>query len=134
VPSTTLTYSDPFGTGARPYLSLHLTGINGTSGNVVGLIDSGADMTQLPLGYASLMGYDNQTLEMTPVGTAGALTYVSKATVPCGGFVVGLADVTVDLLPVFSASSPFVLWGRTDFMARFGVHFDERNRRFTLYW
>ena len=43
-----------------------MTGINGASGNVTGLIDTGADITQLPVGFASLMGYDASTLESIP--------------------------------------------------------------------
>jgi hypothetical protein len=133
LPSATLAYRDPFNTGNRPYLALRLTGINGASGRVTGLIDSGADITQLPLGYASLMGYDGTTLEPMTVGTAAAPTQVLRATRPCAAYLLGLPEVQLSLLPVFSAS-PYVLWGRTDFMATFTVTIDEKKQRFTLQW
>ncbi len=110
-----------------------MTGINGASGNVTGLIDTGADITQLPVGFASLMGYDASTLESIPIGTAGAVTQVLRAKKPCQGYVVGVPSVVMDFLPVFSAS-PYVLWGRTDFMAAFGVSVDERSQEFTIHW
>lgn len=47
---------------ARPYLVLSVTGVNGQTGLVAGLIDSGADNTVLPAGYAPLMGYTGDSL------------------------------------------------------------------------
>lgn len=64
----------------RPYLIMHVTGTNGRSGPVVGLVDSGADVTTFPLPYASLMGYTSETLSEThtkhAAGTATA--YLAK--------------------------------------------------------
>jgi len=134
VPSAQLPYTNPFSTGSRPYLTLMLIGINQQRGNVIGLVDSGADTTQLPLGYASLMGYDQTTLSTSQIGTAGAVTQVFQAKQPCEAFVVGLAGVVFKLAPVFSPSSPYVLWGRSDFMAAFGVSIYEARQEFELHW
>lgn len=41
----------------RPILILHVTGPRGAKGDIAGLIDTGADGTVLPAGYAPLMGY-----------------------------------------------------------------------------
>lgn len=133
MPIATLNYSSPFGTGNRPYLAINMVGINGSSGHIVGLVDSGADITQLPVGYASLMGYDAPKLEPINVGTAGAIAQALRAKEPCTGQVIGIPDVMVDFSPVFS-SSPFVLWGRTDFMAVFGISIYEKRQQFMLHW
>ncbi len=106
MPTGVLPYTDPFGNGTRPYLALHVTGINGTSGRIVGLLDTGADTTLLPLGYASLMGYGPQTLTAATVGTAGAPADAHRADVPCAAQVVGIGDVALELHPVFVASAP----------------------------
>ena len=108
MPSATLVYTDPFQAGiGKPYLVLHLTGINGASGHVTGLVDSGADITQLPVGYASLMGYDATTLQPMTVGTAGSPAQVVRATKPCKAYVPGLQGLTVDFLPVSAAAPTF---------------------------
>jgi hypothetical protein len=134
VASAKLAYTDPFQTGARPYVVLQLTGLNGRGGPVIGLIDSGADMTQLPIGYASLMGYGADQLEQITIGTAGSAAEAFRAKVPCTAVVVGIPQVSIDLKPVFSASSSYVLWGRTDFMATFGVTIMEKSQEFLVHW
>jgi hypothetical protein len=133
MPAAVLAYSDPFGNGARPYLALHLTGINGASGAVVGLLDSGADVTSLPLGYASLMGYRPETLTSMIIGTAGAPAQAHRANQPCAAEVIGIEGVKFELHPVF-VSNATPLWGRSDFMRIFRVLFDEVGQRFELHW
>lgn len=57
--------------GARPYLFLHVTGVDGQARVIPGLIDSGADSSVLPAGYAPLLGYgraDLDRVEGTQVG------------------------------------------------------------------
>lgn len=57
MPDLTVAYRD-LGLGElRPFLVLTVTGPGGAKGAIAGLIDSGADGTVLPAGYASLMGY-----------------------------------------------------------------------------
>ena len=132
--SADLAYTDPFGTGGRPYLALHLTGLGGQSGAVTGLIDSGADLTQLPHGYASLMGYTRAQLRQIDVGTAGSVAQAFEATVPCAAYVIGLPEVPFQLLPIFSPAATYVLWGRRDFMQIFDVTIREKQQAFTIHW
>ena len=133
MPSTTLAYSSPFGDGLRPYLVLTFTGVNGASGNVVGLLDTGADTTALPEGYAALMGYQASQLERREVGTAGGLGYGWQALVPCTASVVGIPALTLNLMPMF-ISSPTPLWGRGDIMRLFALTIEDGAQRFTLSW
>jgi len=57
MPDLTVAYRD-LGLGElRPFLVLMVAGPGGAKGSIAGLIDSGADGTVLPAGYASLMGY-----------------------------------------------------------------------------
>jgi hypothetical protein len=97
-----LPYRDVFGGGARPYVGLQVTGINGRSGPILGLIDSGADRTCLPSGYARLMGYTPADLEQVNVTVAdGSSTAVWNATRPAHGYVIGIEDITFELWPSF---------------------------------
>jgi len=133
MPSYTLAYSDAFGNGVRPYLALTVTGINGRSGRIVGLIDSGADKTSLPMGYAGLMGYGVRDLTAGSVGVAdGSTVSVWHASAPSQAFISGLPDPVFDLLPTFVPGIPPVLFGREDFFQTFGVAFNEVRRQFTL--
>jgi hypothetical protein len=74
--------------GARPYLFLYVRGLDGPGRLISGLIDSGADNTVLPAGYAPLLGYSRVDLvseQGTQVGGSVALrraTKPSKAHVP----------------------------------------------------
>lgn len=134
MPSWTLPYRDAFGSGARPYLALHVTGINQRSGPIAGLVDSGADRSSLPMGFADLMGYGEDDLELGHVNVAdGSVVQVWHALTPSQAYVVGLEQTVFDLLPTFvpgSASAP--LWGRADFFNAYRIAFDEPNARFTL--
>ncbi len=79
MPSIQLKYSDPFGSGARPYLAFRVTGPNGQSGPITGLLDSGADTTALPAGFAALMGYKTDQLKRVEVGTANGSSHEDRA-------------------------------------------------------
>ena len=57
-----------------------------------------------------------------------------RARKACKANVLGLPSIVLDLFPAFSQASPWVLWGRTDFMATFRVMIDEKNSQFNLYW
>jgi hypothetical protein len=133
VPSSTLAYSDPFGNGLRPYLVLALTGINGASGSVVGLLDTGADTTALPEGYAALMGYQPAQLARVEVGTAGGLENGWRAKTPCSASVVGAPELSLELTPTFIKSAT-PLWGRGDVMRLFALTIEDAKQRFTLHW
>jgi hypothetical protein len=136
VPSIELNYSDPFGNGSRPYLAFDVTGINGESGRIMGLLDSGADTTALPAGYAALMGYQAAQLERIEVGTATGSGHGWRALQPCTATVVGATPpaLTLSLHPTFvETASP--LWGRGDVMHMFvAVAIEDAAQRFTLTW
>lgn len=131
----TVPYLDPFSDGAvRPYLALHVTGINGQSGNIPGLLDSGADRTSLPFGYAALMGYTAADLEADQARIADGSTIPTwTAKIPSEAFAVGLPQPTFDLWPTFvpgNATRP--LWGRADVFQAFPLLFNEAQQSFTL--
>jgi hypothetical protein len=134
VPTYVLPYRNAFGNGFRPYLGLHVTGPNGQSGPIVGLVDSGADKTSLPAGFATLMGYTGQDLEPDTMGVAdGTTTPVWNAKKPASAYVVGLPDPVFELYPTFvQGNNVTPLWGRADFFQIFTVGFDEPNQRLTL--
>lgn len=133
MPSVTLAYSDPFGHGLRPYLVLTLTGVNGASGNVIGLLDTGADTTALPQGYAPLMGYQAAELERIPVGTAAGGTFAWKATVPCSAALPGVSSLSFQISPTF-VTSDTPLWGRGDVIRAFSFEIEDAAQRFKLTW
>jgi hypothetical protein len=133
VPSATLDYSNPFGDGLRPYLVLQLVGINGASGPVVGLLDTGADRTALPEGYLALMGYQPAQVERVKVGTASGPGWGWRARMPCSASLVGAPDLSWQLMPTFIKSAT-PLWGRGDIMRSFVVTFEDAKQRFTLGW
>ncbi len=134
MPSATLPYSNPFGTGSRPYLALTLTGVNSTSHSIVGLLDTGADITALPVGHAALMGYGLELLEQTTIGTADGPGVAFRAMRQSTAIVAGLPSVSISLRPIFVPGAQTPLWGRTDVMRPFKVLFDDTDEAFTLHW
>jgi hypothetical protein len=111
---------------------LTLTGLNGRSGNVLGLVDSGADTTSLPFGYASLMGYSAATLTKEDCGQVVGTATAYRATHACKAIVPEAPGVEIEMLPLFVAGSEIVLWGRRDFMRRFEVLISESHQRFSI--
>jgi hypothetical protein len=128
----TLPYSTFVGPESRPYLQIHLTGPTGSDGDVIGLIDSGADTSCLPLGYASLLGYKQEQLQLTPCVGVGGACEVFEALEPLEAYVLGLQDAVFEMRPTFLPDSHMALWGRQDFFKIFGVCFDEPSEEFTL--
>jgi len=117
---------------ARPYLLMEVTGINGTMGPVMGLVDSGADITAFPIGYAGLMGYSAATLTQGTVVGAGGSTASYVATVPCSMAILGLPTIVIEIQPAFVRGLESVLWGRKDFMARCDVTVMESQQQFSF--
>ncbi len=118
--------------GVRPYLVLHVTGINGSSGVIPGLLDSGADRTVLPAGYATLMGYtaaDLVTVQGTQVG--GSVT-LRNATKPSMAYVPEIPDLVFPINPCFVQGCQNALWGRCDLMKQFDITIMERAQQFSL--
>jgi len=115
----------------RPYLWVMVTGLNGINQLILGIVDSGADKSCLPLGYISQLGYDAASLTAQPMGQAGGITNSFVASAPCDAVVPGLPNSEFQIRPTFT-DGQFVLWGRDDFMHSFDVLFEQSQNRFTL--
>lgn len=121
----TLPYLEEFPGGPRrPYLWLDLRGPNGQSGPVFGLVDTGADVSVLPSGYASLMGYGPSDLDTEQIHGVGGDVDAFRPKVPATANVLGIENYTFDMSPMFLSGSD-VLWGRADFMKHFSVLVEE---------
>lgn len=111
-----------------PLVRVDLHGSNGTRATISGLIDSGADCSCFPLGWAQPLGIDLDGCEERRGATAGGLK--TQYWWP-PGLHATIADVELRLTAVFG-ETPIALLGRQDFFRTFGVHFDERASVFTL--
>jgi hypothetical protein len=111
---------------------MNVTGINGRSGPVPGIVDSGADTTSFPIEYAQLMGYTPATLETETFSQAAGTASGYRATLPCTAVVPEVPGTVVSMTPSFVPGAQMVLWGRTDFMRVFDVHISESNQHFTI--
>lgn|ERR1700684_1030403 len=132
MPTVTVAYRD-LGLGElRPYLVLTVTGPSGTKGSIAGLIDSGADGTVLPAGYASLMGYAAGDLVAEQGTQVGGSVTMWQATKPAHAFVPEVAEVVFDLHPCFVHGCQTARWGRRDLMNHFDVAIMERRKQFSL--
>jgi hypothetical protein len=116
----------------RPILGMNVTGINGQGGVVYGIVDSGADTSSFPFGYATLMGYTPATLTPETFRQVGGAGTAYRALAPSTAVVPEIPGVTVQMHPQFVQGSEMVLWGRMDFMRYFNVAFDEPNQQFTI--
>lgn len=116
----------------RPYLVATMTGVNGASGTVAGIVDSGADTTSLPFDYAALLGYTGDTLSEETFLQAGGTGTAYLATVACSSYVPEIPEVVIETYPQFIKGSQMVLWGRRDFMMSFDVTISESSQCFTI--
>jgi hypothetical protein len=118
--------------GSRPYLFLHVTGLDGLGRMIPGLIDSGADSTVLPAGYAPLLGYAHGDLVFEQGTQVAGSVALRRATKASRAYVPEFPDLVFDLAPLFVEGCQHALWGRADLMWHFDVTIMERRRRFTL--
>lgn len=95
-------------------------------------MDSGADNTSLPLGFAALMGYDGATLRRQDGQGAGGTINTWVAQQSSQAEVPGWDGSGYEILPTFLEGGQMALWGRTDFFQRFDVAFHERRQAFVL--
>lgn len=116
----------------RPILILHVTGPRGAKGDIAGLIDSGADGTVLPAGYAPLMGYTPADIAAQQGAGVGGSVIMHQATTPSQAFVPEIPDLAFDLHPSFVQGCQIALWGRKDLLHQFDVHIMERRKQFSL--
>ena len=117
---------------ARPILVMQVTGINGRSGMVPGIVDSGADTSSFPFDYAQLMGYGTTTLVTETFEQAGGSGNGYRALRARTAVVPEIPGTVVSMTPSFIPGSGVVLWGRTDFMMAFDVTVSESNQQFTI--
>jgi len=118
--------------GVRPYLVLQVTGPNGRSGLIPGLLDSGADNTVLPAGYAPLMGYAGGDLVTSQGTQVGGSVTLRNATTPSRAYVPEMPNVVFPILPCFVHGCQNALWGRSDLMQQFDVTIMDRRQQFAL--
>jgi len=128
----TLPYLAEYAGGPRrPYLWLEIRGPSGVGGPVLGLVDTGADVSVLPLGYAALMGMTPKDLEPFEIHGIGGQVDTYRPKIPFPAWVVGLESIVIPMEPAFVDSSD-ALWGRRDFMSVFGVIVEESKSELSL--
>jgi Aspartyl protease len=116
----------------RPYLLLTLLGVEpGLEVEILGLVDTGADRSVLPIDFAEELGYTVDDLEPREVSQVEGSASAWVAKKPCQAFVDGLPDTTFEIEPVFVAGLN-ALWGRADLMMNFKIGVSERDRQLTL--
>jgi hypothetical protein len=125
-------YSDLGFGGSCPYLFLHVTGLDGRGRVIPGLIDSGADSTVLPAGYAPLMGYTRADLTLVEGTQVSGSVNLLRATRPAEARVPEFPDLVFDMAPFFVDGCRHALWGRADLMRHFDVTIMERLQQFSL--
>jgi hypothetical protein len=117
----------------RPYLVLTVTGPDGSKrGPIAGLIDTGADGTVLPSGYAPLMGYTVADIVAEQGTQVGGSVTMWRATRPSQAYIPELPDVVFAFNPCFVQGCQIPLWGRSDLMQHFDVTIMERHKQFSL--
>jgi Retroviral aspartyl protease len=129
----TVAYRD-LGLGdSRPYLVLTVVGPDGTKqGPIPGLIDTGADGTVLPAGYAPLMGYTAADIVAQQGTQVGGSVTMLQATRPSRAFIPEIPGVVFDINPCFVQGCQIALWGRRDLLHHFDLHLQERQKQFSL--
>ena len=116
----------------RPYLLLTLLGVKpGLEVDILGLVDTGADRSVLPIDYAEALGYTVEDLEPREVGQVDGLASAWVAKKPCQAFVDGLPDIKFEVEPLFVGGLN-ALWGRADLMMNFTISVSEKARELTL--
>lgn len=103
-------------------------------GNIMipGLIDTGADTSILPFGYASLLGYTTNSLRTSQAQQVQGLADVYEATEPSSAWIPGAPQDTFMMLPIFIQGALNALWGRRDFLQAFPVAFFESRKEFVV--
>jgi hypothetical protein len=81
-----------------------------------GLVDSGVDLSVLPLAYAPLLGYSVADLERVEGQQVQGRIDFWRARRPLTAAIAGLSEIPFELQPSFLDGTSSVLWGRQDFM------------------
>lgn len=111
-----------------PVISLALRGPSRVDVPILGLVDSGADYSVLPLGLTSLLGIDIGQCQQIEGHSAGGHTDYFIWAKPLRTKLLGR---DIQLKATFG-NTPVALLGREDFFANFKVSFDQRKKRFRL--
>ena len=124
-------YEEGQGGVLRPYLWLNLYAKQRGFAKVRGLLDTGADVSLLGLEDAQLLGLTPDDLEdLSARGPAGEVPG-QRARSGIRVVLPGASGGTA-LRPIFMEGGLGARWGR-DFMANYGVAFDERTSQFSLF-
>jgi hypothetical protein len=99
---------------------------------IPGLLDSGADSTVLPVGYAPLMGYSGADLVFEQGTQVGGSVTLRRAIKPSKAYVPEFPELVFDVAPFFVDGCQHALWGRADLMRHFDVTIMERRQQFLL--
>ncbi len=116
----------------RPFLVLAVTGPGGAKGPIPGLIDTGADGTVLPAGYAPLMGYSPADIASQQGSGVGGSVTMHQATKPSTAVIPEIPDFAFEINPCFVEGCQIALWGRKDLMQHFEIKIMERSKQFSL--
>lgn len=116
----------------RPYVFFELQGRDGSWRRAQGLIDTGADVSVLPLVRAVQLGVDADSLVPERGQQVVGSIVIWKGRTPLRARIVGLEANEFDLMPAFVQALQTPLLGRMDFMSRWGVKIDEPARRLGL--
>jgi hypothetical protein len=98
---------------------------------VLGLVDSGADTSCFPDGFAPLMGFADSDLEQIPGTQAGGATVFRRANQPVEAWLPEMPGRRITIQPTFTGGRQ-ALWGRGDFFVAFRVSFDELGQSFEV--
>jgi hypothetical protein len=117
---------------ARPYLKLDLRADAGRVPGVLGLLDTGADVTLLDNAYLSALGISGDELEAVVLDEPSGKVTGQRSTQAVHASLPGAPRSIALLHPIFIDAGGDVRWGR-DFMATFAVGFHEQAKQFSLY-
>jgi hypothetical protein len=118
--------------GARPYLFLHVAGLDGRGRTIPGLIDSGADSSVLPAGYAPLLGYGRADLDRVEGSQVGGSVALLRAIRPSTAYIPEFPELAFEMAPFFVHGCQHALWGRADLMRHFDITISERRQQYLL--
>jgi hypothetical protein len=118
--------------GVRPYLFVQVVGPRGHARMIPGLIDSGADRTVLPAGFAPLLGYSRTELVRVEGSHVAGRMSMSEAARPSTAHVPELPGYSFEMSPFFVHGCQQALWGRADLMLHFDVTISESRQEALL--
>jgi hypothetical protein len=127
----------PPNTPPRPYVTLELRGPSSSPFTLIGLLDTGADFSTLPLDVAIDLGFRTAALRPTAVHHATGSAILQRADEPITARLAGMAtEFLLDPMyaPVPGEEPRDVLWGRRDFLRHWDLWLSESNERFDLNW